>query len=237
MKGRKLALTVGAGALILAMGGAGVAYAATNVTDATAKDFSACLRDGSLYGVTPVGVPQPNRTCANVPGSRAVTWSVSGPSGPAGPAGTSGSPGAPGAPGASGLSLVYEGTYNAGTTYSEDQFVSTGGSSYVSRTNGNKDHPTSTTTNWGLLAKKGTSAPAGYKELTAPFTVAAGAVGDTASVTCASGDVVLSGGYKMTSGSVTLQDSYPTGSSWKVTVDNDSTSAPAAGLVYAVCAA
>jgi hypothetical protein len=97
-----------------------------------------------------------------------------GVAGPVGPAGANGLPGpqgiqgpigatgAAGVQGPAGVGMVYQNTYNAGTTYAANDAVTYNGSSYISLQNSNLGHqPDVSLPFWELFAAAGVTGPAG----------------------------------------------------------------------------
>ena len=158
--------------------------AATGTFDIT--DQTLIVATGvTLSDLTPCSagqVPQFNGSswnCATSPG-------VQGPAGPAGPAGAAGAPGSTGPtgpagttgpqgltgppgpngltgpPGPTGAPASFQGTWSSATTYSQNQAVFFGGSSYVSLQNSNINHqPAVSPTFWSALALQGDPGPTG----------------------------------------------------------------------------
>ena len=76
---------------------------------------------------------------------------VQGPSGPTGPAGPTGAPG-----------MVWDSTWNSGTSYSINQVVQFGGSSYISLANLNQGNtPSPSSTKWALVSASGATGATG----------------------------------------------------------------------------
>ncbi len=110
-----------------------------------------------------------------------VTFGTAGPPGPQGPAGPAGPQGATGPTGPNGATgatgptgpagpqgvagpagLVWKSAWSSTTTYSVGQAVSYQGSSYVSLVAGNVGHtPSSSPTDWAVLASEGVTGPTG----------------------------------------------------------------------------
>ena len=114
----------------------------------------------SFNGASWISKTGPNT--AHTPGSTA-DWELVADRGAQGIQGLKGDKGDQGLQGQAGVIGAWKGAYAAGTTYALNDVVSSGGSSWISKTGGNIGHTPGTTADWEMVAGKGDAGAAGAK--------------------------------------------------------------------------
>ncbi len=98
----------------------------------------------------------------HTPGTTA-DWQLVADKGATGVQGPKGDQGVQGIQGQAGVIGAWKGPYLAGTTYALNDVVSSGGSSWISKSAGNVGHTPGTTGDWEMVAGKGDAGAAGAK--------------------------------------------------------------------------
>src|SRR5580693_980334 len=120
-----------AAVVILAAGGSGIAYAASDSIPSSAGVFTACYKTSG--GALRLIDPSARQNCAT--SEKQVTWDATG--------------------------ITWDGTWSATTTYSPRDAVAYNGSTYIAVTASKDKNPAATTADWAILAKAGTTGPKG----------------------------------------------------------------------------
>jgi Collagen triple helix repeat (20 copies) len=156
-----------------------VTFQGTWSTSGTYNTGDVVFYNGSAY----ISLASSNTN--NQPNSSPTQWALlaqQGTTGATGATGAQGPQGTQGATGPQGPPISYGGTYSSSTTYSTGTVVYYNGSAYISLVNSNTNNtPSSSPTQWGLLAAQGATGSTGAAGATgsAGATGATGAAGAT----------------------------------------------------------